>query len=345
MSPAFEEDHWDFAPVLSLLDVLSIGGEAFTENQSTSEKILAGDVTYISKHNNGIECATQLGDFEPVWRFLNQPLNVPPPQVPRKPGYDAIELSTYVTKNEQSPLKAVKWRDELEGGDLADNDEGNDLQDLSGLNKQQRKKARRKQRREALSAGLTNGGAPPSGSENESEKDSKPPRTPDTKGIIYELLHGHPPKDTAPQGVISRLRSGKPYKLADSIGVQNLPVASLEPAKQAFKVLEPLRDSAYAIAAAKKARLMSLLYKTFIDERAYLSNPGNGGTTATEDGIHVFIDASNVSPDGIFKSFSLLTTHKDNDRLPRRPQTLSQPTQNPAHAPSTHLFPQPFPDP
>lgn len=60
----------------------------------------------------------------------------------------------------------------------------------------------------------------------------------------------------------------------------------------------PPRESAYAAAAAKKARLMTMLNETFIAERPYLSNISFiqqvSNTNITGEGIHVFVDASNV---------------------------------------------------
>lgn len=298
-----EEDHWDFTPVLHLLDSLAVGFEDFTEDKTISRESQRRDFIYSDRKGYGLEQGTQLGDFKKLWQYLGQPLNVPPPTISPRPKFEVIKDSENTGSYEQAPLKVVKWRDELEGGDLADNDEVENSQYLSGLNKQQRKKARRKQRREALAAGTTNGAAVPIGSENESDKKTKAPRTPDSKGFIYEIIHRDAPTKCNPEGIVSRLRSGKIYKLQDSIDLKKWPVASQEPvtpqpAKPPTQILKPPRESAYAAAAAKKATLIALLFETFIDERQYLKlffiQNGNTNTDAAKDGIHVFVDASNV---------------------------------------------------
>lgn len=303
MSPTIE-DHWDFTPVLKLLTSLSIGGQELTEEKAISRDALPRDTTDRIIQGNGLDQETQLGDFDRIWQYLGQPLNVPPPQVPPGPNVEIIEVSENTGSVEHPRLKAVKWRDELEGADLADNDEGKDMQDLSGSNKKQKKKAKRKQRREALAAGITNMANLPGGSDNESEKESKAPRTPDSKAVICQILHGNTPKKTSLEGVASRLRSGKVYKFQDSLELEKWQVASPQPSvREAMKILRPLRESprenAYAVAAAKKTKLIALLFETFIDERQYLTNNSfthhvNSNTDATEDGIHVFVDASNV---------------------------------------------------
>ncbi|KAK4690721.1 hypothetical protein P7C71_g6136, partial [Lecanoromycetidae sp. Uapishka_2] len=263
------------------------------------EVVPAEDVIDPVLQEDGLEQGTQLGDFNKIWQYLGQPLNAPAPQVPPEPNDRALGVSKQIDGDEQSLLKAVKWRDELEGGDLADNDDGDNLQDLSGLTKQQRKKARRKQRREALTAGLTNGAILQSGSENESEKESGPQRTPDTRSVIYELLHGHPSKDGVSQGIVSRLRSGKVYKVQENLDLERWPVASLKPKNQSTQTLKPSQNFAYAAAAAKKAQLIALLFERFVDERQYLSHipvihDGNSVLDSVVEGIHVFVDASNI---------------------------------------------------
>lgn len=299
-SRAGEENHWGFEPVIDLIRTLSIGGEGYDDDGVISRENRSRSAINPCIEGEESEQERQLGDFDSIWRFLGQPLNVAPPQVPPESS-TVFQLLGSTGSNEQSPLKAVKWRDELEGGDLADNDEGNDVQDLSGLNKQQRKKARRRQRREALAAGITNGANLPSGSENDSEKESKSLHKLDSKGVIYELLHGHPPKDTAPQSIVSRLRSGKVYKVHELLDLEKRPVASPESAKQPTQILKPPKDNVYVSAAAKTAKLMALLHESFINERIFLNNisyvqNGTSGTNDTGDGIHVFVDASNVRP-------------------------------------------------
>ena len=291
MSPRPEDNDWDFTPVIDLIYSLSVNSDDYTRFKPStpynhSEEQGTPNTTY-----NGLGQGTQLGNFDKLWEYLDQPLSVPPPEVPLEPPDESVKILETFGGNEQSPLKEVKRRDEHEGGDLADNDEIDDSQDFAGLTKTQRKRSGRKRRRQAEVDGVATGKVLLNGSENESEKDIQPPRTPDTKGIIYQIPHGSAPKIEP-----GRLHSGKSFRAGLPI---DPPAASPHPVKEKMTILKsPPRESAYAAAAAKKARLMTMLNETFIAERPYLSNISFiqqvSNTNITGEGIHVFVDASNV---------------------------------------------------
>ena len=295
MSPRPEGNDWDFTPVIDLIYSLSVNGDDYTRFKASTPNSHPEEQGTPNTTYNGLEQGTQLGNFDKLWEYLGQPLSVPPPEVPPEPPDGSVKILETFGGNEQSPLKGAKWRDEHEGGDLADNDEIDDSQDLAGLTQTQRKKRRRKKRRQAEVDGVADGKVLPSGSENESEKDIQPPRTLDTKGIIYQILHGSAPKIEP-----GRLHSGKSFRAGLPIYPPAAwPVASPHPVKETITILKsPPRESAYAVAAAKKARLMTMLNETFIAERPYLSNISFiqqvSNTNITEEGIHVFVDASNV---------------------------------------------------
>lgn len=303
MVPIAGEDDWDFGPVFELIRSLSISGGENTHQKKTSsdtDSDLPEHATYtaVAKvHDHG---KTQLGDFDKIWQYLGQPLDLPPPTIATGPLPDFIDVWDGHTANEQRTLKVVRWQDDVECANLADNDEGNSILDLSKLTKQQRKKARRKQRQEergALSAQPTNRKFLPSGSEDDSAKEVQEEKLVDRSAVIYQILYGTPP----PNGT-GRLRSGKLFRTQDPGDAGTLPALASYPAKQVLQILKPVKESALEDAAAKKKKLMSMLNENFIDDRQYLSNLSftqnvSNSIDAAAEGIHVFVDASNVRCD------------------------------------------------
>ena len=304
MSSRSGEDDWDLTPAIDLIYSLSSNSEycsqttPWTSNTNPEEQVAQNAI-------DRLDHGTQLGNFDKIWQYLGQPLNVPPPTVPTEPSGEFIEILKTTSDNAQSALKGVRWRDEIEGGDLADNDDIDDTPDFSGLTKEQRKKARRKLRREAEAARVANRQNVASGSENESEKEIQAPPTRDTKrdtshpsrkDVIYHILHR-----TTPKAEPGRLRSGEPFTAGIPIDVGPWPIAFPQAGPRAVQILKPppKEQSAYAAAAAKKARLMVMLNERFQDEQNSLSKVSStqqvdNAQIDTAESIHVFIDASNV---------------------------------------------------
>lgn len=298
MIPISGEDDWDFRPVFDLIRSLSISGGDFAyqnTNSSDTDSDLPVQATFTASARVHDQGKTQLGDFDKIWRYLGQPLDLPPPTIPTGPFPDCIDVWDGQTTSEPRTLKVVRWQDDTECENLADNDENNIL-DLSKLNKLQRKKARRKQRKEEgaiLAAQRTNRQALPSGSEDEPVKDVQEKRTLARSDVIYRFIHGTP----LPIGT-GRLRSGKLFRTQDPEGAGALPAPALPSAKQVLQILKPV-ESALEDAVAKKKKLISILNERFIDDRQYLSNLSftqnlANSTDAAAEGIHVFVDASNV---------------------------------------------------
>lgn len=293
------EDDWDFGPVFDLIHALSINN-----GEHTYQKTISSDTdsdppeqptnTAAAKAYEG---ESQLGNFDKIWQYLGQPLDLPGPTVTTGPLSSLINIWDGHAATEQRRLKVVRWQDDVECANLADNDENNGITDLSRLNKQQRKKARRKQRheeREALAAKHTDRKGLPIGSEDESGKDVQEPKTPDRSGVIYQILHGTPPPDGA-----GRLRSGKLFRIQDADDVGALPTATSPSTKQVMQILKPARENTLEVAAAKKKKLVSMLKEKFVDDRQYLSNMSfttniSNSIDIAPEGIHVFVDASNI---------------------------------------------------
>ena len=301
MIPAPGEDDWDFGPVFDLISSLSISSGDTThqkKNSSDTGSNPSGRTTCPAAASVHHQSQTQLGDFGKIWQYLGQPLHLPPPTITTRSSPDFIDVWDGQTASEPRTFKVVRWQDDVDCANLADNDENNGITDLSKLTKQQRKKARRKQRqteRANLAAQPTNTIALQSGSEDESVKDvQEEEKTLDRSAVIYQILHGNTP----PIGT-GRLRSGKLFRNQDPEDARTLPASASPPVKQVLQILKPVRESALEIAAAKKKNLMSMLNEKFVDDRQYLSNLSfvqnvADNTYAAAEGVHVFVDASNV---------------------------------------------------
>lgn len=300
MIPVPGEDDWDFGPVFDLIRSLSISSGDTShpkKNSSDTGYNPPGRTTNPAAASVPDQSQAQLGNFDKIWQYLGQPLHLPPPTIPTRSSSEFIDVWDRQTASEPRTLKVVRWQDDIDCANLADNDENNGIADWSKLTKQQRKKVRRKQRqaeRENLAAQSTNTVALQSGSEDELVKNIQEEKTLDRSTVIYQILHGTDP----PIGT-GRLRSGKPFRNQDPGDAGTLPASASPPVKQALRVLKPVRESELETAAAKKKNLMSMLNEKFIDDRQYLSNLSfvqnvADITYAAAEGIHVFIDASNV---------------------------------------------------
>ena len=320
MIPISGESDWDFGPVFDLIHSLSISGGERSQPQRTlrntdndppkSAKCIAANQIHDQE-------GTQLGDFNKVWQYLGQPLDLPPPEIAAGSSPNFIDIWDGETARQQPTIKVVRWQDDLECTRLADRDEENEISGLSHLTKQQRKKARRKERRqeerEALAAQATNAKALPSGSEDESEKDAQAEkdaqehRSQDRSSVIYQFLHGNLPRITP-----GRLRSGKLFRDQASDDAGGLPITTSPSLKPIVQISKPVKDGSLEVAAAKKQKLMSMLNERFIDDRPYLRNLSfaqivANSTVVAAEGIHVFVDASNVCCNNSHLTLSLVT--------------------------------------
>ena len=300
MIPIPGEDDWDFGPVFDLIRSLSFSDKDNVHQKRTSSDTdsdlseKATSTAAVSVHD---QAETQLGDFDKIWQYLGQPLNLPPPTIATRSSPDFIDVWDGQTASETRTLKVVRWQDDLECANLADNDENKSTTDLSKLTKQQRKKARRKQRQEeraTLATQPINKIALQNGSEDEAVNNGQEKKTIDTSAVIYQILHGTPP----PIGT-GRLRSGKLFRKQGPEDAVTLPAPASPPTKQVLQVLKPVGESALEVAAARKKNLMSMLNEKFLSDRQYLSNLSFAQNVATStyaaaEGIHVFVDASNV---------------------------------------------------
>ena len=305
MIPVPREDDWDFGPVFDLIRSLSTSGGDIPhqkKNSSDTSSTLPGRTACPAAATVHDQSETQLGDFDRIWQYLGQPLHLPPPTIATRSSPDFIDVWDGQITGEPRTIKVVRWQDDVDCANLADNDEKKGITDLSKLTKQQRKKARRKQRqaeRANVAAQPTHTVALQSASEDELVKDVQEEKILDRSAVIYQILHG-----TAPPVGTDRIRSGKLFRNqypedARTLPASTLPASASPPVKQVLQVLKPVRESALEIAAAKKKNLMSMLNEKFVDDRQYLSNLSfvqnvADNTSAAIEGVHVFVDASNV---------------------------------------------------
>ena len=296
MSSRPGEDVWDFTPVIDFIHSLSISGKEYAQskpiynspNSYTSTPVIGAGL------QPACDSKSLLGNFDKIWQHLGQPLSVPPPSVPLRPKFDSIELLDNTASNKPQIYRGIKWRDECEGADLADNDEIELAQDISHLTKAQRKKARKKGRRQAQAKEFTNENGLLSESGNESDSRTQTPLTPDRRSVIYQLLHG-----TTPKPETGHLRSGKLFKSQHPSDLRKWPIAVPSDVSQPAQILKPSKEAGCTSAAAKKSQLLYALYERFIDDRQYLDNVTSlqnesASTNVIGEGIHVFVDASNV---------------------------------------------------
>ena len=322
---------WDFTSALDLIHTLAIDGQSDSSVCESNgglfgkQEFPSGAVS--SCFNNDV--APALGEFEDVWKFLNQ-----------RCGLDT----------QDEPTKSVRWRDELEGEELADNEEEGDEDCFTGMTKVQRKKARRKARRAGQAAAVIN--KPPTAANNtpstsqtqiegpkkdlaspndvDSEKDvvedsviapdtdirrsarlkakaaalsnGAIPETrntelvpaeeghrksPDRKALIHELLGRPLPTSSETQGSMQLQNRPKPQESA----------TRLVP-KTHLSLQDGSVHDSYAVAVAKKSKLLSMLKERFGKEGSYLNSPEllhpRGSSFNASQGLHIFIDASNI---------------------------------------------------
>ena len=297
-----ETASWDFTPVINLVYALTNGhGDRVTSPTPQHEDIETASVPAVKAAD---ERVTQLGNFDEIWKYLNQPLDRPPPVLTPDSNDTDVEVSGNDVATTNTNVKSVRWQDEAEGAHLDDgnaNTIAGANETLSKLTKQQRKKERRRQRKEVEAATGSNptGLAFQRSSDSDSNTESVLQRSNERRAIIQQILSGQSTTlSKSTQKVIRRF-------LNDDT-VKDRPTRDLSQTKQSsVSVVAPVRapptlpDDSLAIAAARKRRLVSKLCAIFINERQLLRSASllqhhTTGTETSMHAIHVFVDISNV---------------------------------------------------
>lgn len=336
MCPDLTEGSWDFTPVLDLINSLSSGSKEFSRiDVSVDETHESSDPGSLI---GSLETNSGLGNFDKLWRFLGQPSVVPSSKAHLLPEVtstgrlsNALDLATLSNKG-------VKWRDEVEGADLADNDEIDSGAHLASLSKSQRRKERRRKRQEGETKHFKyHSRALPSGSANESEVDRRVKRSDDRTAIIQQLAHGALPK----QGKASTF---------EKLQAQSDNEINRRPLRGSLNAVFSSEQARYTTAAEKKAKLMDKLRAKFKNERHYLDNVGiplhdTSRDLSTGTGLHVFVDASNVCIRDILRScvviYNLTNLITDHDWFPLRFEDFTRYYW--ANSSAGYVLSQPFP--
>ena len=290
------EDAWDFTPVIDLNYSLSSNQEARVANATSSSPSSEDLLTPVSEH--GIcDSGTELGNFDKIWEFLGQPRDIPPPIIPPLLYGTADELNGGVdgqaeTIHELPTCKGVRWRDEDGETRLADEAEVFADYIAPPLSKARKKKLRAKKRVVTLKTQddarlslLT------SSSEDETSLDTKDATSIQSRSsVIQELINGY------------TVQSKSAQLFADSAATPDLDLAKRRaanpryPLRSTFKPPEVHSEDI----VSKKTRLIAMLHDRFVGERPYLGGLGLPAFASVrvanpDIGLHVFIDASNVS--------------------------------------------------
>lgn len=253
-------DGWDFTPVIDLIQSLKHGNDGYESTVPIVYRTEPDVAISPLKPDKSLEPTSHLGNFDDILSFLGASVDV-----------DEI----------QEAAKGVRWRDEIDGAELADNDE-KEPDFLAGLTKSQRKKERRKLRRKALEGeSLNNEKGTLNSSENDSEVEAKETTMPVRKAVIHDLLERPLPSDEEFRNSIRLLKRPK------------------QTVNEKWPIAKPSAESALAVTAAKKKKLIELLRERFADDWQYIDDLRGLSQTAvnsrnTEDGVHIFVDASNI---------------------------------------------------
>ena len=284
---------WDFDDAISLLKAFSAprdpSSEPLPDRESEPARSLvpAPQILLSQPENEDLS----LGNFNKIWAFLS-PTDGGEPE----DGPESKAAGKHVAKE-------VRWRDEVSGADLEDNVETEGF--ISAASVRTRKRAARRARavERRLKDGSTNQGSSEmttseSPTDNESEQELITPKRPiDRRAVINDLLFG--PGKTAMDPVLppSSPSSWKEVRiLRKERPVSNPFVWS--PASQSSHRREIVPLDGLSPAQRKK-NLITRLTNSFPGDKKYLKNEGLIhpefiSLNAADNGIHVFVDISNV---------------------------------------------------
>lgn len=287
---------WDFTPVIDLINSLSPRIDQTLHADSEPRGDLNASSSYVlsTKEN---DTYLGLGNFDRLWQYLGQPSTNDFSKLKCLEETRPNEVLVKEFNSELTRNKGVRWRDEVEGAGLAENDGVEDNLNFADLSRSERKKKRRYKRRERSLQGKNGANVIQNGSENDSEYSiNKARRSQDRKAVIDDYLYGAIPRIETSSAILkntSRLQS-----LSDQ---ETWPIAKPLPLSGTLAALFSPEQTAYATVAEKKGRLIKKLSSKFGIESRLLGPPKalksiSNGNISKESGIHVFVDASNVTP-------------------------------------------------
>ncbi len=296
-----EDSSWDFTPVLNLITALSSRDVTSPHNDTARPALNPHSVK-----DDYSGSTSGLGNFSRLWDYLGQPQDLPPPTfgvenlLPTNGEFDGlIDISPV--------LKGVRWRDELDGAGLEENDEIAGANTVSKPTKKQRKLANRLRRSQELIQQLeAKKGNPPNpklpsdiDSDNELQRLRLSParkaslhfiRNATSKNNEIRNIHysSSPPSSTSP------VRS--PPELIWPVSNPH----RLNPARPPWAPPKSHIEPLVAMSGPNKnAKLTKDLIRRFEAQKASLMNPFQLHSLSTamnvhSNSLHVFVDASNV---------------------------------------------------
>jgi hypothetical protein len=207
---------WDLSQVFGLINTLSPTNSqakdmaprpSFTKHDSMNESSSLPLASPL-QHFNAVDEGVSLGDFGKIWQYLGTPLNSPAPKpvdasptlqqrMPEKADY-ASDGAAYGTPSKRLAKGGIKWRDEVNLGDLTDYAPLEDDEDDKKLTKKQRQKKNKKEREQRLASGA---------SKSASDVDEPEPDTPNfyatparkaSTHIVSAELVGKAPRPASP---------------------------------------------------------------------------------------------------------------------------------------------------
>ncbi|KAH0294024.1 hypothetical protein KCU62_g757, partial [Aureobasidium sp. EXF-3399] len=161
---------WDLSHVFDLINTLSpTNSQAkdmplrppITKHDSMNESSSLPLASPL-QHFNAVDEGVSLGDFGKIWQYLGTPINSPAPKpvdtsptlqqrMPEKADY-ASDGAAYGTPSKRIAKGGIKWRDQVNLGDLTDYAPQEDEEDKK-LTKKQRQKKNKKEREQRLASG------------------------------------------------------------------------------------------------------------------------------------------------------------------------------------------------
>ena len=294
MSGATQGANWDFTPVFELLRHLNIQSE---ESDALENPVRAKACQTEPRASQATSPPARLGDFGRVWSFLGENIESTAPVnlLPTDPDIPIQSIEEQECDHLQEN-KAVRWRDEVDGADLADDDELEPAPNgESLLTKKERKRLARKNRKEARRGASAPAVQDSTASEAEVEREIK--RSHDRYKIIQNILGNS-------EGQNGTSQPTQVLKRPPPLDEAKWPVARPFVSSRSTRAHTEPVQSDFAIAAERKAKLMKILSESFPNERPFLeglsilSHPGGSGFSTVNgfEGLHVFVDASNVRP-------------------------------------------------
>ena len=301
--PSDEQGSFDLTPVIQLLHSLYPSGDELSPDGSSDNH---SEASYNAAPEEDDRSQPELGNFDKLWGFLGRPLDAPPPAIVHisNNGKDSVPHGARTLVE-----KAVRWRDETGDIPLEDTEEfdsaGSNTKRYKGSAKKRQYMKKRDELRalrllkEAKVNGIVTGATTllPNdiGSESELPDVQKAHKR---RSVIRRMLYD------SSMNVEETLKTGATPKKGSKLpnttpsGLDGWPISD----PYSFSLTPEPVDEQAALAkfAAKVSRLVTKLHDKFVDERPFLRDPSllMRKTTLNDTvsfGVHIFVDASNVS--------------------------------------------------